>query len=268
VQLDKTGIVIRERDWLETLDLALQVIRRHGPQLLAALAAGALPAAALNYLLLGGFLDPQDLQEDTPVGYCFLELLLMVVELPVATAFVTLYLGGAMFMRRRTPRELLGEFVGSLPQLAWFTLLLRAPVFVGWLVAYCGWPYLNEVILLERNPLFGRKDRVATFRRASDLHSGFQGEFLGGALGGLIVTAGLIVSLTWSLWNLRGTLTGDWRLDWALYAFVAPCVAWLVAGYFAVVRFLGYLNLRIRREGWEVELRLRAERARLTAEAI
>jgi len=27
-----------------------------------------------------------------------------------------------------------------------------------------------------------------------------------------------------------------------------------VAGYFSVVRFLSYLDLRIRREGWEVEL--------------
>jgi hypothetical protein len=43
-----------------------------------------------------------------------------------------------------------------------------------------------------------------------------------------------------------------------------PLAMWIVAGYFCVVRFLSYLDLRIRREGWEVELRMRAEAARLT----
>ena len=39
-------------------------------------------------------------------------------------------------------------------------------------------------------------------------------------------------------------------------------VLWLVLGGFAVVRYLSYLDLRIRREGWEVELLVRAEEAR------
>ena len=43
-----------------------------------------------------------------------------------------------------------------------------------------------------------------------------------------------------------------------------PLAAWVVVGYFAVVRFLAYLDRRIRCEGWEVELLMRAEAARLT----
>jgi hypothetical protein len=39
---------------------------------------------------------------------------------------------------------------------------------------------------------------------------------------------------------------------------------WTVAGFFAVARYLSYLDLRIRREGWEVELLIRAEGDRLT----
>ena len=34
-------------------------------------------------------------------------------------------------------------------------------------------------------------------------------------------------------------------------------------GFFRVVRFLSYLDLRIRHEGWEVELLMRAESLRL-----
>ena len=37
MQLDKTNIAIRERNWLDILDLSLQVLRTHfGPLLLAA----------------------------------------------------------------------------------------------------------------------------------------------------------------------------------------------------------------------------------------
>ena len=43
-----------------------------------------------------------------------------------------------------------------------------------------------------------------------------------------------------------------------------PATLWLVAGYFAVVRFLSYLDLRIRREGWEIELIMRAAANRLS----
>jgi hypothetical protein len=32
---------------------------------------------------------------------------------------------------------------------------------------------------------------------------------------------------------------------------------WLVVAFFAIVRFLAYIDQRIRLEGWEIELRLR-----------
>ena len=50
--------------------------------------------------------------------------------------------------------------------------------------------------------------------------------------------------------------------------FYYPLALWLVLGFFAVVRFLGYLDLRIRREGWEVELMMRAEGARLERQLV
>jgi hypothetical protein len=43
-----------------------------------------------------------------------------------------------------------------------------------------------------------------------------------------------------------------------------PFALWIVASFFSVVRFLSYLDRRIRNEGWEVELVLRAEAERLT----
>ena len=52
-----------------------------------------------------------------------------------------------------------------------------------------------------------------------------------------------------------------WRPETLRYSL--PVAMWLVFAFFAVVRFLAYLDLRIRREGWEVELMMRAEHTRL-----
>ena len=46
---------------------------------------------------------------------------------------------------------------------------------------------------------------------------------------------------------------------------VAPVLLGVVA-FMAVVRFLSYLDLRIRHEGWEVELLMRAEAQRLAVQ--
>jgi hypothetical protein len=47
-----------------------------------------------------------------------------------------------------------------------------------------------------------------------------------------------------------------------LVTYYWPISLWIVAGIMAVVRFLSYLDIRIRQEGWAVELRMRAEAIR------
>ena len=44
---------------------------------------------------------------------------------------------------------------------------------------------------------------------------------------------------------------------------VIPASMWAVACFVSTFRFLSYLDLRIRREGWEVELTVRAAAAKL-----
>ena len=62
---------------------------------------------------------------------------------------------------------------------------------------------------------------------------------------------------------LSGVFLHDWKPGPFMIRFVFPLSMWIAAGYLTVVRFLGYLDLRIRHEGWEVELRMRAEATRL-----
>jgi len=267
MQLDDTRIAIRERGIFRLLDMALRVVATHGGALLAAWAVGVVPAMLVNHWLLGGLLENAMLDEDPErFFYYFASSLCMVAwELPLATAGITLYLGQAMFDQGPRPGVLWTRFVKSLPQLLWYQVLLRGMWLVFpllWFYPFAGRVYLNEVILLERNPFTRGENATSTGSRAAALHAYLWGEFFAQWM--LVVCLGtlLFVSLFGSCWLLRGQLLGNWEFDWAMAAVCFPLSLWLVVGYFAVVRFLAYLDLRIRREGWELELLVRAEAAR------
>jgi hypothetical protein len=86
---------------------------------------------------------------------------------------------------------------------------------------------------------------------------------MGRYLAAAIVSLMLGLSVLLSLWFAQGTLLRDWVWNDAMLHVCLPAAMWTVAGYMCVVRFLAYLDLRTRREGWAVELQLRAEGARL-----
>jgi hypothetical protein len=216
--------------------------------------------------------------------------LLVVLEMPLVTAPMTLYLGEALFTDRPRPGEIARKLLRSLPQLLYFQLFVRSlliplalfwvswsssfEVFAGvtsflllilWSVYFAVWPYLGEVILLERNPMRRRQPgQMTTNRRRRLLHGGYGGELFTRWMGSLGVGSLLFLSIWLSLWLADGMLLSEWEWSGTIFTVSFPLAMWLVVGYFAVVRFLGYLDLRIRREGWEVELMLRAEQTRLT----
>ncbi len=268
MQLDKTRIAIRERQYVDILDLAVRVCRVHAWPLLLAFSAGVVPMMLLNKWLLSGY---DDLAFELGLGpqYMFFAVLLVVVEAPLATAPATLYLGKAMFSDRPNVREIVRELWESLPQLLVYQVLFRL-----W---YFRWTYLNEVILLDRNPMRRKTPGgktpggktpggETTASRGRILHRGEGGDLVGRGVS-VAAVGGLLAASIWlSIYLLRIVLTGQWawELPSAMYTFYFPLTLWIVAGYLTVVRFLCYLDLRIRREGWEVELTMRAERARLT----
>ena len=266
MQLDKTRIAIRQRTWPDILDLALHVCRDHAGGLLAAVAIGAAPMVLLNYLLLRGDLIGIDYQFEWPSDYFWLTLLLTFIELPLGTSLVTLYLGQVLFVDSANPRQIASHLWSSLPQLLLVQGLLRGLLAlpITWVIPYSLWPFANEIILLERNPLVARQEgQLSTRRRSSALHSDMSGDFFIRSIGAAILASFLVSALVLTVWTLFGLISGRWNFDWWVYAIVFPWAIWTVAGYFAVARFLSYVDLRIRREGWDVDLCLRAERARL-----
>lgn len=267
MRIDHTRIAIRERAWLDNLDLALHVIRTQAAGVFLAAVAGVLPVLLLNYVLLRDtLLDPVDV--DFLFGPLALLTLVVMIEAPLATAPLTLYLGQAMFAERVDRRQIARQLALCLPQLIVFQLLLRGflilPV-LTWVVPYALWPYLNEVILLERNPLVGRDRQLSTMKRSSLLHrSG--ADYLVRAVGSGLLSLALIVALWTSQYLAFDWLLGI-QLGWTGGMIAFQCVLWVVVVYFAVARFLNYLDQRIRNEGWEVELSLRAQRDRLMGQA-
>jgi hypothetical protein len=271
VQLDQARISIRERSWLDNLDLALQVIRAYSPAMAASAALGIVPLFLFNFFLARWLYLGSD--EESPSDYLYLLYLLSIlvmIETPLALAPLTLYLGQALFVEKPAVRETARDFVSCLPQMLLLQLFLRilfiVPV-LTWIIPYALWPFLNEVILLERNPLVGRKGRLSTLKRNSSLHRGGSGDFMLRAIGALALAGLLIAALVLSQEFLLENLLG-FRPGWNADIITMQLALWLVAIYFAVARFLCYLDQRIRDEGWEVELGLRAQRERLTRQMV
>jgi hypothetical protein len=114
-------------------------------------------------------------------------------------------------------------------------------------------------------------------KRSSHLHGPYSADLLvrwvGAAavalllVGLALLTAVVAQGFLISDWPIVGLATPDfvWQLDWFKLQVVYPACLWLVVAFMSVVRFLSYLDLRIRHEGWEVELFMRAEAIRLAA---
>ena len=260
VQLDKARIAIRERSFIDILDLALRVLYRFARPLAVAWLAGVAPAMIVNSAALYP-LREVNAGLDLPLPYMLLMVLLVVWEIPLITAPMTLYLGQATFQERPAARQIAWEFLGSLGQLILYQVLLRVPLLA--------WPYLNEVILLERNPMIARRRFAnSTSRRCVELHMHEGGDVFVRALFSAGVALVLAAALWVSIGMIRSLLLSDLDWDNPVFTFWFQLSLWVVAGYFTVVRFLCYLDRRIRREGWEVELLMRAEGERLSRQLV
>lgn len=293
MQIDKTNIAVRERGTLELFDLTLHVIRRYvGPTVVAVL-IGVVPMALLNaYLMRGMYIEM--VSPETQWRYFWDMCLLVFIEAPLAGLPVTLYLGQALFVEQPKLRSMLSDLRSMAGQLFLYQVLYRGVLVawllmlsVGnsstfqdgeiWLIVLCLYlvvvrvlrPYLPEVILLERNPRRAHaKGAMTTRRRMSSLHSQSGGDLIVRAMAAAAIGAVMFVSIASSLWFFRGKMTNATEFSRSLYSVYVPIAMWTVIGYLTVFRFLGYLDLRIRREGWEVELRMRAEASKLARQIV
>ena len=265
MKLADATIEIRQRSYGEILDLTVQILRRNGFGLLLCFAIGIAPILLINSLLHEAFVE-------APMLWFWVVLM----EMPWATAPLTLYLGQATFQRRVVPRQLLADGWSCLPSMLLYQFLWRGLCVLipfAWPILIARWRYMNEMVLLERERWGRARKRYRSFHRSS-LGESF-GHFALDFLVGSVLLTVFIYGL-WQLWSLI-TDTGGFRLDgWSLETIDDPFALWLgwkvqlplwvLFAFFAVVRFFDYLDLRIRREGWDVELKLRRLGQRLAVE--
>jgi hypothetical protein len=301
MQLDRTRIAIRERGLLEILDLTLHVMREFGGPIAICALLAILPLTLINYALVGR-MAPTEFDESVfGLRYVWNITVLIYLEAPLASAFIVAYLGPAVFLEQRTIHDVIRDVFRYFPQVLLCQGLIRG-LFFAWLIyAFADsnqinpffevflillllmWstamralrPYINEIILLEKNPLRSLSPVAITInKRSAHLHGPYSGDlvirWIGSAAIGVLVLGMAIATAV----VLQGTLISDWafhlggdfawNLSWFKLQVVYPACLWLVVVFLAVARFLSYLDLRIRHEGWEVELFMRAEALRLS----
>lgn len=289
MKFDRTYIAIRKRSLLEVLDLSLHVIRDYWQPLLVLWLIGCLPFAIFNGTILFELgADSYDINNYSL--YMLLMAVLVNSQSQVATVFMTVYVGKSMFEERPTVWETIQSTLNANKYLIWIhgglrllfpimvlslfidakrdpdflttmTVMICGSAFVGFLVRTAR-PFANEILTLEKTPIFSKDNRQTTYsRRSRNLHAQSNGRATLTALYSVPLLGcamGVLVSVDMAL-----SLHANSEILPAVTYF--PIALWMVVGFCAVVRYLSYIDTRIRQEGWEVELRVRAEAQRLEA---
>jgi hypothetical protein len=249
VAIERTLVQIRERSFLDVLDLALVVVRRRPLTLGMVALAGIAPFEAFNEYLesrAGGEAGP-------------LWILLVFLESALATAPLTVMLGGLMFGERPSAGRIARRIGSGLGPLLFYQGLARGLCIIITPLVFlipARMAFLNEVILLERA---GWRTAPA---RAADLGRDRGAELFSVWLVHLAFGLLFVVSFWWAIGKLTESLVMD--LTWAeppwgeVFNWRTKLATWLAVAFFGVVRFLTYIDQRIRLEGWEIELRLKS----------
>lgn len=247
-----------------------------------------IPFSLLNHWLVGWMTADTD---DFPskARYLWSIFLLVYIQAPLASSLTTSYIGKTMFYDEPTLMELIRRVFGMGFRLFWVHGVQRGvilvivlfvmtepseePTFTELLLPFLCLPifllrslrpYINEILLLELSPLRSKDGEISAGTRSQRLHGPHSGDLFGRSIGMILVTVALGFCIIGLLWFCVATLSNDWLWNKPMTHFAVPMALWLLVAYVAVFRFLSYLDLRIRLEGWEVELKIRAEANRLT----
>lgn len=240
------AIVVRKRTLNETRDLALRVVGKNFKTLLAYYWTLALPVWILDVMLLCTIDRVLD-DELSRYGMFFLTWILVLLQSGFVGTLVTQYLGIWLFRdpsSRIESREVVSAWKKQLPQLLYYlvwTRLFRTRFFYA------------EAILLERTPRRNTPEQTSTFKRVRNInkHCRIRLDF--------VLTQFYLFSGVLSGYALLSMLVGAaiperepalFLVDYILApAFILGCELYSVA-----FKFFSYINFRIVKEGWDLDL--------------
>jgi len=283
VQLDQTKITIRERSLGELLDLAFRFTVLYFKPLFCCTVILVIPFAVFNWWVTHPIVALDNTAESNWRCIWYMSQLVF-LEAPLATIITTLFLGRVMFLQEVSYRSLIKESWHFLGRILWSQLIVRGGLLlfvfvfyfpideslldsemlllmlcIGTVVIRASRPFVNEIILLERNPIRSKEEGVITVgRRSRALHRPSVNDLVASWLLTAFACVVVFVSLLSSFWFANGVLLGQWQIRTIFVEVYVPVALWLIVIFSTVVRFLLYLDLRIRREGWEIELKVRA----------
>lgn len=291
MKLDHTFIAIRQRSIVEIFDLTLLVIRQHFQPLLILLAIGAAPWIAIDWVLTS-WLAVGEFAGDYTGMYYFMTAVLVISQAQIGTSLMTYYLGQTMFVGQLSIRDtIVGtwrtswyfwwvhggiRFVFPLLIIALLTrnsqeeqlfglgLFLMPVMLLVALFIRALRPFVSEMLLLERTPIRSKNDKQVNFkRRSNSLHGPASSELFGRFMAASLFVACLSFTMFAMFVKSDSVLNLQANSEFPLFTIYWVLALWLASGFAAVARFLSYIDIRIRQEGWAVELKMRAEGQRL-----
>lgn len=301
MQLDKTEIAIRQRSAPELLDLSLRVLKRHGLKIAGACAILGLPLVVADVCLSAWMFseeavlaaeridDPQDYLRARHAAHL---VVLFLLQFPLISLPATLFLGDQVFFVAPTFKQLLRRlreiwlqtiWVLGIARLALVSLVLaffvnrslpydpamETMLLVGLaivLLVRAAWPFAPEILGLERCLLRPTPESPISYSaRRNGLHQSASSDHVGRFIACSLTATLLAAVISSAILTAINALTGNLDLSIWYDRILIPLVLWIVGLFVVVFRFLSYLDSRIRLEGWELELRLRAEGQRVQA---
>ncbi len=304
MQLDRTEIVVRARSGLELFDLSLRVLKRHLGAIALTSALFGLPLLLLDLWTVNWRLGEQGLNTaaryDQPTStlgwrHALHMILLFSMQFPLISLPTTIFLGSRIFYQPLPLKELLRRLWTLAPRwllvlgvfrwglvvvalewmidrnadLDWLTeFFLIFVVSCVILFARALYPFAPEILGLELCPLRAQQAGQITYgSRRRGLHRYLTSENFARFIATLFYGVLLVSMLVGIQLFAIGASTGVWTWNYWMSTIGLPLSLWCVGLLLAVVRFLSYLDCRIRLEGWELELRIKAEAARLEQHA-
>lgn len=218
------------------------------------------------------------------------------LQAPLALSLVTNFIGQSVFVERQSASQVGRAVLGQWRQVFTILGLLRlglvsylplvlmclAPEFVPqievtiYLLGMVGMTYLvrafrpfsPEILVLEKSQLFVDKKKAdkgtsqSYRKRSAWLYSAQYNDNFGIHLILSLIGAATVLALFSGALFVSGVVFGKWESGLLMDAIIYPVCLWSVASWMTVLRFLFYMNSRIRSEGWEIELRFKAEAER------
>ena len=276
MRLDGAIFAIEPRTIGGCIDLAIVFLREHFVPVLQLLAWFAVPSVALTWWLVAEF-------EWTLAG-C---LPLFALECPLFGGALVAAAGPRVFGDHFSPLGGLRQLLRRIVLYATLMLVIRIVTWIGlWFLILPGYMiatrygFLAEALLLEHCParrfetrlsnlmndtfkgLVGRLFTLAAFYSMTVMSVFVLVDVAFGTLFGLPILIGRVESTEYLAEELATLLSQDPRV-----AAVLVAVAWLVYPITRLAWMFCYFDVRIRKEGWDVELAFRIEARRLEAAA-